>query len=149
MIDVAAGYDERGITIEQVGVDKIYLPIRIRRKIGGFDTVTARALLAVDLHHESRGTHMSRFITILNKWREQPISYDEVGAILSDAREHLEAEVSHLEFCFKYFIPRTAPVSGIESLMDYQVCFRGRRDEEKYRFVLSTQVPVTALWPVQ
>ena len=147
MRDVAATFDERGITIEQVGVNDIYLPIRIRRKAGGYDTVTARALLAVDLHHESRGTHMSRFLAVLNQWRERPISYDEVGAILAEARERLQADVSHVELYFKYFIARTAPVSGIESLMDYDVYFRGRRDETNYRFILSVKVPVTALCP--
>jgi len=147
MIDVAAFPDERGITIQQVGVSGVNLPIRICRQEGGYSTVVARTSLAVDLHHRFRGTHMSRFMAILNKWSERPISYEEVGAILAEARETLKADVSHVEFAFKYFISRRAPVSGIESLMDYELRFRGRRDAEKYRFILSCEVPVTALCP--
>ncbi|MHB9026069.1 MAG: GTP cyclohydrolase FolE2 [Armatimonadota bacterium] len=147
MIDVAAGPDERGIAIEQVGVTDVHLPIRIRRKSGGFDTVVARVSLAADLSHVLRGTHMSRFVALLNKWREQPISYDEVEAILVDTRKRLHAEVAHLELAFKYFIMKKAPASGIESLMDYDVRFRGRLDEGDFRFILSINVPVTALCP--
>lgn len=145
--DVAAGFDERGITIQQVGVTGVALPVRIRRKCGGHDTVLARVSLAVDLHHETRGTHMSRFMAILNHWREQPISYAEVGAILSETREKLFADVAYLDLAFKYFIAKTAPVSGIESLMDYDIRFRGRQDAQEYQFTLAADVPVTALCP--
>ena len=145
--DIAAGPDERGITIQQVGVSGVYLPISIRRKGGGQDTVVARVSLSADLHHEFRGTHISRFMSILNEWRERPISYDQVGAILAETRKRLRADVAHVELAFKYFIAKTAPVSGIESLMDYDVRFRGRRDAEGYRFILSAEAPVTALCP--
>jgi GTP cyclohydrolase I len=147
LTDIAAGPDIRGITIQQVGVTGVHLPINIKRKNGGLDAVVARVSLAGDLHHESRGTHMSRFMAILNEWRERPISYEQVGAILAETRKRLRAETAHIEFAFKYFITRAAPVSGIESLMDYDVRFRGRRDDEKYRFILSADVPVTALCP--
>lgn len=147
LIDIAASADERGITIQQVGVTDIYLPICIRRKNGKFDTVVACVSLAADLHHEFRGTHMSRFVAILNEWRERPISFDEVDAILTTARERLNADVAHLELAFKYFIAKEAPMSGIESLIDYDVRFRGRRNGDSYRFILSVDVPVTALCP--
>ncbi|MHB9129805.1 MAG: GTP cyclohydrolase FolE2 [Armatimonadota bacterium] len=147
MIDVAASLDARGISIEQVGVSRVFLPIRVRRKGGGHDTVVARVSLAADLSHEFRGTHMSRFLAILNNWRERPISYDEVGAILAETRELLHGDVAHLELAFKYFIAKQAPVSGIESLMDYDIRFRGRLDDDSYRFILSVEVPVTALCP--
>lgn len=147
MIDVAASHDARGITIQQVGVTGVYLPVSIRRKGGGYDSVVASVSLAVDLHHEARGTHMSRFMSILNEWSARPISYDEVGTILTQIRAKLHADVAHLELAFKYFISKTAPVSGIESLMDYDVRFRGRQDADDYRFILMVNVPVTALCP--
>lgn len=147
LIDVASALDARGITIQQVGVTGVFLPIRIRRKGGGYDTVVARVSLAVDLHHESRGTHMSRFIAILNQWSERPISYAEVDAILTEARGRLHADVARIEINFKYFIKKKAPASGIESLMDYDVSFRGRQDDNGFRFILSVNVPVTALCP--
>jgi len=147
MIDVAAGVDERGIAIQQVGLHNLALPIRIRRKGKGYDAVVARVSLAADLSHVLRGTHMSRFVAILNQWCERPISYDEVGAILAETRERLQADVAHLELAFPYFIAKNAPVSGIESLMEYQVRFRGRQDDGCYRFLLSVDVPVTALCP--
>ena len=145
--DIAAGPDVRGITIQQVGVSGIHLPICIRRKDGGMDTVVARVSLAADLHHEFRGTHMSRFLAILNEWRQRPISYDQVGVILTETRNRLHADITHLELAFKYFIAKHAPVSEIESLMDYDVRFRGRQDARSYRFILSVDVPVTALCP--
>lgn len=147
MIDVAASPDLRGIPIQQVGVSGIFLPIRIRRKAGGYDTAVAEVSLAADLSHEFRGTHMSRFVAILNEWRERPISYDEVGAILADTRRLLKGDVAHVQLAFKYFIAKHAPVSGIESLMDYAVRFEGRQDVDSYRFILSVDVPVTALCP--
>jgi GTP cyclohydrolase I len=147
MIDVAAGYDERGITIQQVGVTDVHVPIRIRRKEGGYDTVVARVSLAVDLHHESRGTHMSRFLAILSKWREEPISYAEIESMLADATALLQADVAQMELCFKYFMTKEAPVSRINSLMDYDVSFRARTDQRGFRFLLTVHVPVTALCP--
>lgn len=147
MIDVAAFPDARGISIQQVGVTGIHLPIRMRRKGGGYDTVTARASLAVDLRQEIRGTHMSRFIDILHNWKDRPISYHELETILAEARERLQADIAHVEFGFKYFIAKRAPVSGIESLMDYDVKFRGRLDDTLYRFIMTVNVPVTALCP--
>jgi len=147
LTDIAAGPDVRGITIQQVGVTGVFLPINVKRKSGVLDAVVARVSLAADLHHEFRGTHMSRFMAILNEWRERPISYEQVGAILTETRTRLRAEVAHIELAFKYFIARKAPVSGIESLMDYDARFRGRLDDEKYRFILSVEAPVTALCP--
>ncbi|HEY3415694.1 MAG TPA: GTP cyclohydrolase FolE2 [Armatimonadota bacterium] len=147
MIDVAASPDERGIAIEQVGVTDVHIPIRIRRKGGGHDTVVARVSLAADLSQVLRGTHMSRFVALLNSWRERPISYDEVEAILADTRKMLHGDVAHIELAFKYFMTKQAPSSGIESLMDYDVRFRGRLDEQRFRFILSVNVPVTALCP--
>jgi len=147
MIDVAASIDERGIAIQQVGVTGIYLPILIRRKGGGHDTVVSNTALAVDLRHEFRGTHMSRFLAILNKWRQRPISREEIGAILTETRNNLRADVAHLEMSFKYFITKCAPVSGIDSLADYDVSFRGRQDDDEFRFQFAVAVPVTALCP--
>jgi GTP cyclohydrolase I len=147
MADVAAGADRRGITIQQVGITEMHLPIRVARKGGGQDTVVARIALAADLHHEARGTHMSRFVAILNEWRERPVSYHEVEAILQATRQALDADVAHITLAFKYFIAKQAPISGIESLMDYDVAFHGRGDDEGFRFVLAVRAPVTALCP--
>jgi GTP cyclohydrolase I len=145
--DVAKLPDARGITIQQVGVSDVYLPVRIRRKEGGHDSVVARVALAADLCHRFRGTHMSRFIDILHKWRERPISHVEVGEILAETRKRLFADEAHLELSFKYFITKTAPASGVQSLMDYDTRFCGRQDAEHDRFVLTVDVPVTALCP--
>ena len=75
MKDVAASADTRGITVQRVGVKDVHLPIRVRRKGGGFDSVLARIDLGVELPHQFRGTHMSRFVDTLFRWSQKPITF--------------------------------------------------------------------------
>ena len=148
MIDIASQNDERGINIQQVGVTGVNLPILILRKSGGYDNVTATLSLAVDLKHDIRGTHMSRFLEILEDWRQKPLSYHEIDIILNDVIKKLNAEKSMMTVSFKYFLERTAPVSKSVSLMDYDIIFTGNKDiNGNYNFTLNAKIPVTALCP--
>jgi GTP cyclohydrolase I len=78
MKDVAGSVDTRGITVERVGVKDVHLPILVKRKSGEFDSALARIDFGVNLPHQFRGTHMSRFVEILFQWRQKPISKPEL-----------------------------------------------------------------------
>ncbi len=147
MKDVAASTDTRGITVQRVGVKDVHLPIRIRRKGGGFDSVVTTVDFGVELPHHFRGTHMSRFLEILFKWSQQPISKPDLEEMLREARERLGARRAEISFAFKYFITRRAPVSQAESALDYDCSFHGVLDEDRYQFTLGVEVPVTICCP--
>ena len=148
MKDVQNLIDERGIAIQKVGVSEVHLPFLIKTKAGGLQSVLANIKLVVDLPKEYKGTHMSRFIDILNEWRQKPISEKEMALILSDIIERLSAQRAHMEFSFKYFIEKEAPVSGMKSLLDYDCQFFGNlvRGEE-LDFTLAVAVPFTSVCP--
>lgn len=145
--DVASGKDARGITIQRVGVKDVHLPVRIRRKGGGHDLVLARIDLSVELPEHYRGTHMSRFLEILFRAGEKPISKFDVQDMLAEAREKLDARRAHLDIAFKYFITKRAPATGSESALDYDCLFRGILDDSGFLFTLGVEVPVTLLCP--
>lgn len=147
MKDVAASADERGITIQRVGVKDVHLPAKIRRKGGGFDSVLARIDFSVELPDQFRGTHMSRFVEILFPWSQKPIGKPDLEEMLREAREALEARQARIDLRFKYFISKEAPASASESPLDYDCLFRGVLEEERYDFTLGVEVPVTILCP--
>jgi GTP cyclohydrolase I len=147
MKDVAASTDTRGITVQRVGVKDVHLPIRIRRKGAGFDSVVATVDFGVELPHHFRGTHMSRFLEILFKWSQQPISKPDLEEMLREARERLGARRAEIAVAFKYFITRRAPVSQAESALDYDCSFHGVLDEDRYQFTLGVEAPVTICCP--
>jgi len=145
--DVAASRDERGITIQRVGVKDVHLPVQIRRKEGGFAQVLGRIGLSVELPQDYRGTHMSRFLEILFHWSRQPITGADLAQMLREACERLGAERAEVEMAFKYFVTKRAPETGAESALDYDCSFHGRLDGETYVFTLGVDVPVTSLCP--
>lgn len=147
MKDVAASADNRGITVKRVGVKHVHLPIRVRRKSGGFDSVLARIDLGVELSHQFRGTHMSRFVDILFQWTQKPISKPEIQQMLEEACERLGARRARVEVAFKYFINKKAPASLSESALDYDCRFEGTLDSGSYDLTMGVEVPVTILCP--
>ncbi|UCC68608.1 MAG: GTP cyclohydrolase I FolE2 [Armatimonadota bacterium] len=147
MKDVAASADTRGITVERVGVKDVHLPIRVMRKAGGFDSVLARIDLGVELSHQFRGTHMSRFVDILFEWSRKPISKPEIRQMLEEACHRLEADSARVEVAFKYFITKSAPSSKSESSLDYDCRFEGVLDDGSYELTMGVEVPVTILCP--
>ncbi|MBP2651151.1 MAG: folE2 [Firmicutes bacterium] len=148
MKDVQNLIDERGIAIQKVGVSEVHLPFLIKTKAGGFQSVLANIRLVVDLPKEYKGTHMSRFIDILNEWRQKPVSFKEMALILADIIDRLSAQSANIDFSFKYFIEKEAPVSGMKSLLDYDCQFSGSlvRGEEM-DFTLGVTVPFTSVCP--
>ena len=148
MEDIQNSVDSRGIAIQHVGIREIHLPFQIRTKEGDFQQVLARICFTVSLPQEYKGTHMSRFMEILNQWSARPVAEPEMEAILDEAMERLSAASANIEIRFKYFIKKYAPVSGKESFLDLDCCFYGRKENGKdFVFELGVEVPSTSLCP--
>jgi GTP cyclohydrolase I len=143
--DVQRRHDTRRIPISKVGVKDISYPIVVMDKNRSVQHTVARVNMYVDLPHHFKGTHMSRFIEILNLYREK-IALDKMETILQKMKEKLGASSAHLEIEFPYFIEKKAPVSGARSLMEYTCEFKASLAEE-LDFVLGVKVPVTSLCP--
>jgi GTP cyclohydrolase IB len=145
--DVQNSPDIRGISIQKVGVKKVHLPFQILTKKGGYQQVLAEAVLSTDLTHAYRGTHMSRLMEMLNVWSARRISSVEIKQLLTDVREKLETK--HGEVCikFKYFIEKSAPVTGVSGYMDYDCLFYGRAVEDNFTFIMGVEVPIQLLCP--
>jgi GTP cyclohydrolase I len=144
--DVQASADTRRLAIDKVGIKAIRHPIRVAEKGGGVQHTIATFNMYVGLPHHFKGTHMSRFVEILHA-HEREISVDNFKSMLREMVERLEAESGHIEMNFPYFIEKRAPVSGVQSLMDYDVTFNGGIERGRQTFTMKVVVPVTSLCP--
>ena len=144
--DVQGSTDTRQIAIDKVGVKALKHPIRIAERGSGEQHTIADFNMYVNLPHNFKGTHMSRFIEILNN-HEREITVDSFRLMLSEVTDRLEAESGHIEMRFPYFINKSAPVSGVNSLMDYDVTFIGEIHHGKQVIWVKVVVPVTSLCP--
>ena len=147
MRDVAAQSDDRGITINRVGVRDIHLPVMIREKDGGMARVLGEFDVSVQLPQHKRGTHMSRFVEILSEWSRQPVATDEIRQMLEQIRSAFKAEAAQLQLTFKYFLEKDSPASGLTSSLDYDCLFAGQMTDDNYRFTLGVTVPIMTLCP--
>jgi GTP cyclohydrolase I len=120
--------------------------VKIRERAGGVQHTVAHFNMYVGLPHHFKGTHMSRFVEILNA-HEREISPDTFRLMLREMVKKLEAESGHIEMTFPYFVLKKAPISGVESLMDYEVTFVGEIRDGREVFTLKVLVPVTSLCP--
>jgi len=144
--DVQSSADTRQIAINKVGIKSIRHPVRVRDKSAGLQHTIAMFNMYVGLPHNFKGTHMSRFVEILNS-HEREISVKNFPTMLRDMVQRLEAETGHIEMNFPYFINKTAPVSGVQSLMDYDVTLIGEIRHGKISTSVRVVVPVTSLCP--
>ena len=144
--DVQGAPDTRRLAIDRVGVKSIRHPVRIRERAGGVQHTVAVFNMYVGLPHHFKGTHMSRFIEILNA-HEREISPDTFRLMLREMVKKLEAASGHIEMTFPYFVSKKAPISGVESLMDYEVTFIGEIEDGRETFTLKVLAPVTSLCP--
>lgn len=151
MLDIQNQIDERNIDIQKVGIKDVETPLVIQRKLksGKVDTQTvfARAKMSVSLPSHFKGTHMSRFVEILNDYRRKNLVGVDIYAMLQEMTERLESNSAYLKFDFKYFIKKTAPVSELGSLMSYDCFFEGVLKDGEYKFFLGAKVPLTTLCP--
>ena len=144
--DVQGSPDSRKLNIDKVGIKAIRHPVRIAERGGGTQHTIAMFNMYVGLPHQFKGTHMSRFVEILNA-HEREISVDTFKLMLDEMVERLEAQSGHIEMHFPYFVNKSAPVSKVKSLMDYEVTFIGEIKDGKKCFKMKVVVPVTSLCP--
>ncbi len=144
--DVQSSADTRHIAIDKVGIKDIRHPVRVKDRSEGEQHTIANFNMYVNLPHNFKGTHMSRFVEILNL-HEREISVESFKEMLGEMTERLEAEAGHIEMTFPYFINKTAPVSGVQSLLDYEVSFIGEICDGQPSMQIKVIVPVTSLCP--
>lgn len=138
--------DYRKLPIDKVGVRDLRFPIQIRDKARSVQNTIATIGMFVDLPHEFKGTHMSRFIEVLNSHGNM-VHVRNIRDILFAMQDKLKASTAHLEMEFPYFMVKKAPVSGMESVMDYTARFDATAVGKEIDFVLTVKVAVTTLCP--
>ena len=144
--DVQSILDTRRIAINRAGIRAIRHPVRIADKDDGIQHTIAVFNMYVNLPHNFKGVHMSRFVEILNS-HEREISVESFESILRAMVKKLETESGDIEMTFPYFVNKTAPVSRVKSLLDYEVTFIGEIKKGSYKFTMKVVVPVTSLCP--
>lgn len=147
LIDLQNSRDHRNIKIDKVGVKNIRYPITVLDRAHGRQHTVATINLYVNLPQEFKGTHMSRFIEILNEHRGE-IHIRNFPTILETMKQRLQAESAHLEVTFPYFIQKLSPVSGAAGLMEYACRLVGSlSDEGGYDLVAEVVVPICTVCP--
>ncbi|MCC8405785.1 GTP cyclohydrolase FolE2 [Paraburkholderia sp. MMS20-SJTN17] len=146
MPDVQSTPDTRQIPIQRVGVKGVRHPLTVRTQSGEVQPTVGTWNLDVHLPAEQKGTHMSRFVALLeeNKAPREPATF---RTMLAAMLERLEAKAGRIEVSFPYFVNKTAPVSGVQSLLDYEVTLTGETRNGATRLFLKVLAPVTSLCP--
>lgn len=144
--DVQNIVDKRHIAIDKVGIKDIEHPIKVSDRTTGEQHTIANFNMYVNLPHHFKGTHMSRFVEILNQ-HEREITVKSFRNMLSEMTERLQAESGYIEMDFPYFVNKEAPISKVKSLMNYQASFIGEITGDKTTITVKVIVPVTSLCP--
>ncbi|HEV8017430.1 MAG TPA: GTP cyclohydrolase FolE2 [Steroidobacteraceae bacterium] len=143
--DVQARADTRRLPINRVGIKEISHPVRLRDRAAGEQHTIATFNMYVSLPHNFKGAHMSRFVEILHAERE--ISVESFSGMLRAMTERLEADTGHIEMSFPFFVMKKAPVSGVESLMDYRAGLIGEHRHGHTELWVRVTAPVTSVCP--
>ncbi|PRX27871.1 GTP cyclohydrolase I [Paraburkholderia sp. BL18I3N2] len=146
MPDVQSTPDTRQIPIQRVGVKAVRHPLTVRTQSGEVQPTVGTWNLDVHLPADQKGTHMSRFVALLEE-NKAPLEPATFRTMLAAMLEKLEAEAGRIEVSFPYFVNKTAPVSGVQSLLDYEVTLTGETRNGATRLFLQVLVPVTSLCP--
>lgn len=144
--DIQSSEDTRHIDIDRVGIKDIRHPVVVRDRSGREQHTVATFNMYVALPHNFKGTHMSRFVEILNQ-HEYEITVESFKRMISEMTELLDAEAGHIEMTFPFFVNKFAPISRVQSLMDYQVSFIGQIKNNVTSVLVKVVVPVTSLCP--
>lgn len=145
--DTQSELDDRKIAIDRVGVKALKFPLEVRNKDGSTQRTVATTALAVDLPHHFKGTHMSRFVEVLNS-HGNCLDVTEMTALPEELLGRLEARKAHVEFRFPFFRSKQAPVTEMSGVMDYEVVFEAESDVDgNHDFILTVHVPVATLCP--
>lgn len=147
MPDVQSSFDPRRIAIQRVGVRRVKHPMLIQADDGSVQATVAEWTLTVFLPETEKGTHMSRFMALLDEYRPKPMSMQLFKQMAAEMLPLLNASKGDLTVSFPYFIDKKAPVSGVSSLMDYQVTWTANATLDAVEFELNVVVPVMSLCP--
>lgn len=143
--DVQSSRDLRNMPISRVGIKDLRFPVQIQSREGGQATI-ARLTMTVFLPAEQKGTHMSRFVALLEE-NEKPFNYHHLRTLTEKMLQKLASHSGDISVGFPFFRQKTAPISGIKSLLDYDVTLSGSLKEGVYQHTLRVLVPVTSLCP--
>ena len=146
MDDVQSQRDERGIRLDQVGVTGLHYPIVLLDREHEKQETIASITMSVSLPHHFKGTHMSRFLEVINDHQSE-VTMRTMAKILKHMRENLAAESARIELKFPFFLEKRAPKSGARGLMDYECKFVGEMKGKELDFMIGVKVPVTSLCP--
>lgn len=146
MRDLQNERDQRNIPLDRVGVSDLSYPIEVRDRDHQVQRTVARIAMAVSLPRDYRGTHMSRFVEVLESLEGQ-VTLPRMESLVQTLQERLDAESAEAEFRFPYFLRRHAPRSGAASLTRYDVAFRASRRGDRFDLVTTVRAPVLTLCP--
>jgi GTP cyclohydrolase I len=147
MKDVQNQRDTRNIPIDKVGIKNLRYPITVRDRREGRQATVASINMYVDLPHEYKGTHMSRFVEMLHLLKTE-VSLKRFSELLDEMKQHLNAASAHIEVTFPYFIEKKAPVSGTPGLMDYTCRIIGSSNaRNEIDLISEVNVPITSVCP--
>ena len=146
MPDVQGLRDTRRVAIDRVGVKEVVYPIRLATRAGGEQGSVATISMYVALPQEQKGTHMSRFLEVLNEHSGEPIRPEDIAPLTRAIRDRLKAEQAHFEAKFVYFIEKQAPVTGARGLMNYEVSFECTSNSHD-DLIMTVAAPATSLCP--
>jgi len=150
MPDVQSGRDERQLAINQVGIKGLKFPLAFADRGGVAQPTIATCNVYVALPEDRKGTHMSRLVALLEDRLASgaaPLSVANLRTLLDDLVERLDAPGGRIELAFPFFVRKTAPVSGVASLLDYEVWLNGELHDGRYGITVAVAVPVTSLCP--
>ena len=151
--DVQAQPDQRGLKIEQVGISEVKLPMVVQDRERGRQQVTATIRISASLSPTERGTHMSRFVELLDRFKSRPLNPELLEVLLEAVVDRLGADRSHLDVSFLYFRTKRSPLTKEPALMGYAChlggdCERdGGSSHRKFRKIVEVEVPILTLCP--
>lgn len=143
--DVQSSADTRNMVIQRVGVKSVTYPVRVAAPEGVQSTV-AVIDMDVRLPADVKGTHMSRFLEVLEDF-DTPLSAETLATLMDEMLERLGADSGAIEMRMPYFVRKSAPVSGVSSLLDHQLTLRAQHDGQRLSITQQIQTPVTSLCP--
>lgn len=144
--DVQGLADTRQLAIDRVGIKSLRHPIRVKAEGGAISHTVATFNMSVGLPHHTKGTHMSRFVELLAA-NNEPFCWRSLGTLLELMVDRLQVRNGNIDVEFPFFIEKAAPISGVKSLLDYQVTLSGEIRNGKSRVTTKVVVPVTSLCP--
>ncbi len=148
MKDVQNERDERNIPINKVGIKGLRYPISIKDISGSLQSTVAFINMYVDLSHESKGTHMSRFVEIIHVLSLEGFSIEKIPLILKEIKKNLSASSAHVDISFPYFLEKKAPISHSVGFMDYNCRFMGSIDpNDNVDLISGVSVPISSVCP--